>query len=147
MIRFLAGTLLAGIAAWSASASATDVSLFGQGDMDTMYTWAVPREKFDAQLQWSPSAGSPPLPIGRAVEIADAWIKKQNPDVRQFVVTSVALARADSWGSGAAERWYYKVEFQPIVAGRRLFGGHFIAVVLFDGSVVEPSAEKRVPGK
>ena len=134
-------------AAWSSLALARDVTLFGQGDMDTMYNWAVPSEKLEAQPQWSPSAGPPPLSIAKAVEIAETWIKKQYPEVRQFAIASVALGRANAWSSSTAERWYYRIEFYPIVGGKRLFGGQFIAVVLFDGSVVEPRAEKRVSGK
>jgi hypothetical protein len=140
-------SLLTVIAVWSPLAFARDITLFGQGDMETMYNWAVATEKFEAQPQWSPSAGSPPLSIAKAVEIADAWIKKQNPDVKRFAIASIALARADGWGASAAERWYYRIEFHPIVGGRRLYGGQFVAVVLFDGSVVEPRAEKRVPAK
>ena len=35
-------------------------------------------------------------------------------------------------------QWYYKIEFDPIIGGQMLFGSQFTAVVLLDGSVVEP---------
>jgi hypothetical protein len=140
-------SLLLLLLAWPSIATANEVTLFGQGDMETMYNWAVSNEKLLAQPQWSPAAGPPPLPISKAVDLARAWMKKRHPDVKDFAIASVTLAPSNACCSGATERWYYRVEFYPIVGGQRLYGGHFIAVVLFDGTVVEPTAEKRVPVK
>lgn len=121
----------------------SDVVLFGQGDTQTMYQWVVPWKKFVAQPQWTPSSGNPPLPIAKAAEVADAWIKKKNPDIKAFSISSIALAVSHTWHGKPEDRWYYKIEFQPIVGGQRLFGGQFLAVVLFDGTVVEPRPERR----
>jgi hypothetical protein len=120
-----------------------DVVLFGQGDMETMYQWEISNEKFNAQPSWSPTAGAPPLAINKAVEIADAWIKSKNPEIKKFSLSSVAFFASENWESQPSQRWYFRIEFHPIVSGQRLYGGQFIAVVLFDGTVVEPRAEKR----
>jgi len=124
-----------------------NVVLFGQGDMKTMYQWEVSSQKFSTQPRWSPSSGAPPLTIEKAVEIATEWIKKKNPEIKNFALTSVAFSVGQAWEAQPSERWYYRIEFQPIVGGQRLYGGQFIAVVLFDGSIVEPRAENRVRGE
>lgn len=115
--------------------------LFGQGDMETMYRWSVPRNRFVAQSPWTPAAGAPPLAISKAAEIAEAWIKAKNPEIKKFAVASIALTVGRTWGPESKDRWYYRIEFQPVVGGQRLSGGMFIAVVLFDGTVVEPRRE------
>ena len=120
----------------------SDVVLFGQGDTQTMYHWAVPWKKFLAQPKWAPASGNPPLSIAKATEVAEAWIRKKNPDVKAFSVSSVALSVSHTWQGEPEDRWYYKIEFQPIVSGQRLHGGQFMAVVLFDGTVVEPQQER-----
>ncbi|MBK7662762.1 MAG: hypothetical protein IPJ21_04275 [Sterolibacteriaceae bacterium] len=122
----------------------SEVVLFGQGDARTMYQWAVPQSRFVALPRWSPSAGTPPLPIGKAAEIADVWIKKKNSEIKSFSISSIAIAVGHGWGAEPQDRWYYRIDFQPIVGGQRLYGGQFIAVVLFDGTIVEPRAETRV---
>lgn len=120
-----------------------EIILFGQGDMETMYQWEVPRQKFVAQPRWTPSSGAPPLAIGKAVEIAESWIKKKNPELKTFSVSTIAIAVSHTWDAQPQDRWYYKIDFQPVVSGQRLYGGQFVGVVLFDGSIVEPRAEKR----
>lgn len=120
-----------------------NVVLFGQGDMETMFQWEISSEKFNSQPSWSPTAGAPPLAINKAVAIADAWIKKKNPEIKKFSLSSVAFFASQNWEAQPSQRWYFRIEFQPIVSGHRLYGGQFIAVVLFDGTVVEPRAEKR----
>lgn len=119
-----------------------DVMLLSEGDTKTMQNWEVSRQKWAAQPKWSPaSSGPPPLAIAKAVEIGEAWLRKRHADVKQFFVASVALRLQSSFGPDTSEGWFYRLEFQPIVAGQRLWGGQFVAVVLFDGSVVEPRSE------
>jgi len=118
------------------------VYLFGQGTSEgLMFGFEVSAERVEKLPRWSPSGAQPPLPIGAAVQAAEEWIKKRHAEIRQFEVSTVALSRV-TW-PGLADRWYYRIEFQPIVGGQRLYGGQFIAVVLFDGSVVEPRVERR----
>lgn len=129
MIRTLLVALLLGTLPVAASAQ-SDVVLFGQGDTQTMYQWVVPWNRFVAQQRWSPASGNPPLPITKAAEVADAWIKGKYPDIKAFSISSIALAVSHTWQGEPQDRWYYKIEFQPMVGGQRLFGGQFIAVVL-----------------
>jgi TonB family protein len=74
------------------------------------------------------------------------WLTEQNPEVKTFDVASVTLTRG-CCAFAQAERWFYQMYFDPVVAGRRLFGGtSFMAVVLLDGSIVEPRID-AAPGQ
>lgn len=120
------------------------ITLFGQGDMKTMFNWEVPRDRFESLPRWTPSSGVPPLPISRAIEIATGWIKARNPKIDGFEVSTITLAVSHSWTDDQPnDRWYYKIEFNPVVNGKMLYGGQYTAVVLFDGTVVEPRADTR----
>jgi hypothetical protein len=67
------------------------------------------------------------------------------PEIKQFAVNAVTLAQVTACcENGMANKWYYRIDLSPIVGGKVLYGGQFTAVVLFDGSVVEPRKEKRV---
>jgi len=107
-----------------------------------MHNWEVPRKQYEALPRWTPADGAPPLAVNKALEIGSTWIKKRHPDVRQFDSSSLSFVRAGCCVSGD-ERWFYRIDFQPVVSGQRMYGGHFIAVVLMNGTVVEPRSESR----
>lgn len=106
-----------------------------------MYRWDIPHKRNLAQQRWMPTQGNPPLAVNKATDAALNWVKKKYPEVKEFAVASVQLKPA-GFGQVPADRWFYRVEFNPVVGGRILFGGQFVAVILFDGSVVEPQAEQ-----
>jgi hypothetical protein len=135
--------ILGAIAAFAAHAqSSSPVFLLGQGDMTTMHNWELPRKQYEALPRWSPTDGAPPLAVNKALEIGGTWIKKRHPDVKQFDALSLSFVRAGCCVSGD-ERWFYRMDFQPVVSGQRMYGGQFIAIVLMNGTVVEPRLESR----
>jgi hypothetical protein len=135
--------LLAAIAASAAAAPPNfPVTLFGAGTSEVMYEYQLSPERADRLPRWSPNDGPPPLAIRDATAVAEKWIKQQNPEVKLFALTSITLAHV-TWPESLADRWFYRIEFNPIVGGQMLFGGRFTVVVLFDGTVVEPQVEKR----
>ena len=141
-IARVAACLLLTIPLVAASQSRAEVLLLGEGYDKTMWNWEVSTQKWAAQPKWSPDSPSqPPLPIAQAVEMGEVWLRKRHTDVKQFVIRSISLQPQSSSGPKIVDGWFYRLEFQPMVAGRRLWGGNFIAVVLFDGSVVEPRSE------
>jgi TonB family protein len=105
--------------------------------------WEIPQERAEALPDWNPRTSPPPLSIADAAKAAEAWLKKQNPEVKEFELASLSLARAFVY-YGQRDRWYYNLYFDPIVSGKRLTGGgNFQVLVLFDGAVVEPRIELR----
>ena len=105
--------------------------------------WEISSQRADRLPSWNPrNTPNPPLSSGDAIKVGEDWLRQQNPEVKTFELTNLTLARG--YGVFAqSDRWYYMMYFDPVVGGRRLAGGsNFAAVVLLDGSVVEPRIEK-----
>jgi hypothetical protein len=119
------------------------VYLFGSGSDGVMNEFSILGERAEKLPQWTPNDGPPPLPIGSAIKAAEAWMKVRNPEIKQFEVATIALAKM-TYPRSLVDRWYYRIEFNPIVGGQTLHGGQFTAVVLFDNTVVEPRVRKQV---
>jgi hypothetical protein len=119
-----------------------EVLLLGEGRDNVMQNWEISRQQWQAQPKWTPaSSGPPPLAISKAVELGEMWLRKRHADINKLVVSPITIRPQSSSGPGVTEGWFYRIEFQPVVAGKKLWGGEFVAVVLFDGTVVEPRAE------
>jgi hypothetical protein len=119
------------------------IALVGEGRNNVMQNWEVTPEKWNAQVKWSPtSSNQPPFSIAKPIQVAENWLHKQHPDIKKLSLYQVTLRQPMQAFIDDDSRWFYKIEFQPIVAGRKLWGGDFTAVVLFDGTVVVPRSEK-----
>lgn len=119
-----------------------EVFLMGEGRDNVMQNWEISRQQWQAQPKWTPaSSGPPPLAISKAVELGETWLRKRHADMNKLVVSAITIRAQSGSGPGVTEGWFYRIEFQPIVAGKKLWGGEFVVVVLFDGTVVEPRAE------
>lgn len=119
------------------------VFLCNAGNMENVYFWTITGDRFSAQPEWTPSSGTLPLTINKAVEIAESWIESKNPELKSYAVSGIEIASQRNLGQ---ERWFYKISFQPVIGGQRMnmMGnlGQFLAVVLLDGSIVEPRVQK-----
>lgn len=126
------------------SQAGRNVTLFAQGAANgPMQNWEITPQQLEAQPKWQPSQSTLPLSIPKASEVAEVWIKKKNPEVNKFAIATIMLAPMGCCTNAVQDRWYFRIEFNPIIGGRQLHGGQFIAVVLFDGTVVEPRIESR----
>lgn len=124
------------------AAQPSAVLLLAEGRDNVMQDWEVSREKWRAQPRWSPSsANPPPLPIAKAVQLAESWARERHADVSKLVVSQVELRIQTQSGSGVDDGWFYRIELQPVIAGRKAWGANLVAVVLFDGTVVVPRSE------
>lgn len=140
--NFLRAMLLIALLPTALSAQPSSVLLLGEGRDNVMQNWEVPREKWRAQSKWTPSsAGPPPLSIAKAVEASELWLRKRHPDLKKLQVSQIVLRTQSTSGSGTEDGWFYRVEFQPIVAGKKVWGADLVVVVLFDGTIVEPKTE------
>ena len=119
-----------------------DVFLLGEGRNNVMHNWEVLRDKWEAQPAWTPGSGTPPpLAIAKAVELGEAWLLKRHSDLKKLAVQQITLKAQAESSPGTTEGWFYRIQYQPVVAGQRLWGGEFIAVVLLDGTIIAPRAE------
>jgi hypothetical protein len=127
-----------------------EMIIYGSGDGENMYQWAVSADRLSAQPQWTPSSDTLPLPVNKAVEIAEGWIKSKTPEIKSLSVSSIEIAGPELLPSVSQDRWYYKISFLPIIGGQRMRAARgmavFTAVVLFDGTVVEPRIQKMTQG-
>lgn len=118
------------------------VSLLGEGRDGVMKNWEVSPEKWRSQPKWNPSApGAAPLSLQRAIALAEAWLRKQHTDISKLAVSQITLRSQSESGAGIEDGWFYRIEFRPVVAGRKAWGAELVAVVLFDGTVVVPRTE------
>jgi TonB family protein len=105
----------------------------------TRYLYEISPERASLLPRWDQRAGSePPLSLGGARKAAEAWLTSRAPEVKALDLTSLSFLNTNPAGL-----WYYRLTFDPLVGGRRLPGGRdFTAVVLLDGSIVEPRVEQ-----
>jgi TonB family protein len=87
---------------------------------------------------WDPqSPYEPPLALGAAVTAARTWLLQQNPGQERLDLMNVTLTRS------GPTAWMYQIRFQPMSTGRAPLGTGFMAMVLMDGSILEPRNEPR----
>jgi hypothetical protein len=118
------------------------VTLFSQSGAKATYTWAVPMDRLQQTPAWTPSAGAPPLSISKAVAIAVQRLKAANPEFKRYDVLSLSLVAASRTADQPADHWYYKIELVPVIDGNRLYRLQYVAVVLLDGTLVEPRVKE-----
>ena len=147
-MKKLAVLLLALAPAIAGAQHQRSVFLLGEGRDNVMQKWEVARAKWQSQPNWTPTSEAPlPLKIAKAVELGDAWLRKRHPDLKKLVASQVTLKSQGESGPDTREGWFYRIEYQPVVAGKRLWGGEFVAVVLLDGTVVDPRSEPYASGR
>ena len=101
--------------------------------------WEIPAARANALAAWNSRSGEPPLSFVHAITTGEAWLVTQTPEIKAFELSSANLNRLQPFL--LTGRWFYFLMYDPVVGGQRLPGGLFAAVVLMDGSVVEPRIE------
>ena len=143
-VFFLAVTAFATPSAAQTFTIATSVGQDGR-----RYVYEISQERANGLPQWDQRAASePPLSMSEAKKRAEAWLMSQTPEVKTFELSSASLTKtvAPLGSCRLAGCWFYRMNLDPVVAGRRLAGGgDFTAIVLMDGSIVEPRFEAAVP--
>jgi hypothetical protein len=84
----------------------------------------------------------PPLPIQKAVKIAEEHIKVKYPQFTSFKIIHIALSPV--YNSKYRNRWYYDISVQAVAnLGGVSASSHFNVIVLMDGTIVEPTEVKN----
>jgi hypothetical protein len=117
-----------------------EVPLFKAQNEGKVLDYSISQARADKLPKWDPTQPTVPLQINEAVAKAQAWIEKKNPRIDSFVPNRIELGRV-SYGRFFG-LWYYTVGFDGVVGGQRMYGWGLQAVVLMDGSIVEPQPEK-----
>ncbi len=110
-----------------------------QGDGKS-FDYSVSQARVEKLPKWDPTQPTLPLSVKDAVAKAQIWMKKQNPKFDLFAPRSIELRRVSMRGTGL---WYYTIAFDGVVGTEQMFSWSLQAVVLMDGTVVEPKLEKQ----
>jgi len=120
------------------------IVVFSRSERDgSKLSFEISQERFQRLAGWvSDLDPSVPLSVDDAIEIASDWVnrKHQKQGAPPYRLVDATIARI---GARDSDRWYYKVDFAS--AERTDVPGADVvtAIVLLDGSIVEPSAEKQ----
>lgn len=86
--------------------------------------------------------GEPPLAISAAVKAASDWMKDAHPGFTEFTIQRLELARV--YAPGASGRWTYQLTLDASgMLGGVVVKHQFQAVVLLDGTVIQPTPYKE----
>jgi len=117
----------------SATPAMIRLSAFRTQDGAT-HVWEIDPVRASSLPHGNPDTETPSLTVVEAARIARAWLAGRNPQAQRLDLQSVSLSRVRRFAG--IDFWFYQLNFfgndpaQP---------GPFIAVVLPDGSVVQPS--------
>lgn len=102
--------------------------------------WSVAESQFASVPAWHPEEGEPaPLDLRLAITLARDSVRKRNPDITEFALSNIKMCRGDH---PFEDRWYYLIQFRPVVGGRPMSGGLYVGCVLANGIVVEAETGK-----
>ena len=120
------------------------LNLFTHRSEDKEYAYSITRARALSVTRWADPISEPPLSVSRAVALAKEEVKRKHGKFDDFEVTAIDLRRVH-YPPQLSDIWYYSVAFFPIIDGHRIYEGNYAAVVLMDGSVVEPIVTKLEP--
>ena len=90
---------------------------------------------------WNIESGEPPLSISKAIAAAKVWGKKTYTRFDDVRIHSVSLSSIGCYS--VKDKWYYLVNFSPIIDGNAVYGSGYFAAILMDGTVIGPVPVKR----
>jgi hypothetical protein len=123
---------------------ADEVSLWGYGQQDGKYfEYVVSEARFAKVPEWAPEKQIPPLAITKAIEVAKQATRAEHPEFKELFPWNISINQASS--RDAHNRWFYVIEFYPLVNGQPSPFTHVTALVLMDGGVVKPREQKPLP--
>jgi TonB family protein len=121
--------------------STRPVQVFRRTGSDGSATfYEIPDERFRQLTTWDPVALTlAPFSSAAAIFAAYTWLQKNEANFGSYVLMSVNLRRFPNQSSN---RWFYQVEYVPAIRdAARTPAAPLVpltAIVLFDGSIVEP---------
>ena len=105
------------------------------------FEYAIPISRAATLPAWKAQAQVLPLSVNDAIAKARVWVRSKNPKFEAFVPNDVSIKRSAS--SEFGDVWYYSIGFDGVVGGVRMYSWSLVAVVLMDGSIVEPKVGKQ----
>jgi hypothetical protein len=114
-----------------------------RSDDGTELRVAITRQQAENVPSWDPEEKQVlPLSMEMAIGLARDSIRNRHSSISEFRVAAIEIDRLHS---AFQDRWYYIINFRPVIEGRSLIGGLYASFVLMDGTVVEPQVRKDDP--
>jgi TonB family protein len=111
-----------------------------RGQDGAVSRWEMPLQQVNGLAPWNSRMGPPPLSMDEAVRAAEAWLKQRVPGAETFQLSAANLARIQP--DVLMDRWFYFLVFDSVAADQsQTLLRRFMAVVLLDGSVVDPRVD------
>ena len=125
----------------SAPPMITTVRLMATRSVDGVMTvWEIAPEQASRLPRWNPAIATVPLSTVDVASAAEGWLLQHNPTVQRLELQSVTLSRV-RWGRDI-DFWFYHADFFAYGSVNR---PPLKAVILPDGSIVEPRNESAAP--
>jgi len=95
-------------------------------------------EQVIGTTEWNmKQASTPPLPLPKALRIAQKWASKNYKGFDQVRIGRISLnERRCGFSRG---RWFYVFNFDPVKDGNVQLGTEHFVAILMDGTVIAPS--------
>ena len=103
-------------------------------------TLVIDSSALERTPKWTPGSGNPPLSVAKATEIALWWSKKHFARFDSAEIKSITLSNPGCFST--SKHWFYVFEFEPVLAGNRMYRPGNWAAVLMDGSIIETKSSK-----
>jgi hypothetical protein len=94
----------------------------------------IPETTIKSTPEWSPVQGEPPLSISTVFRIVKDWSKHEYARYDDIAIRQISLREYGC--TRHASRWFYIVDFQPVIDGNKLWGTANWVAVLLDGTVI-----------
>ena len=110
---------------------------FMVGGPDGVDVYELTDERLAGLPSWDQQTPpEPPLSLGAAIVSARLWLAQRHPEYDRFDLMTMSINPLN-------RSWIYQLRFYPVASEPRVRGGMLLAVVLLDGSVLEPRHEPR----
>jgi len=96
----------------------------------------IPEKVISSQEKWNPTESEPPISIVMASQKIKEWAKEKYSKYDNVNIAEISLADFRRRNQGY---WYYKFDLVPMFDGRKVFHQASWAVLLFDGTIIEPT--------
>jgi hypothetical protein len=95
-------------------------------------------DQIDSTKRWETDEKSgPPLPLSKALRIAQRWAAKNYPQFDEVRIGRISLnERRCGFFRG---RWFYVFDFDPVEDRKMQLGTEHFVAVLMDGTVIPPN--------
>jgi len=127
--------------AWAESFNCSSIPLWvTKTEQGQQYGFYATAEQMLKTEQWSPALGAPPLAMDKIVAVLEKWSSSKYPEYDRVVVDGISLRNYHC--PDVSARWYYIVDYIPVIDGGKKMGKYSSAVILMDGSVLSAVPKK-----